>query len=207
MSINPILDSVEKYYTGRLREHGATPRGVDWNSTESQTLRFEELIRIFTCNEPFSVLDYGCGYGALLGYLRRKSFQCHYVGFDISADMVEMARKLHHNESDCEFFSNSAELKPADYVLASGIFNVKLQCGDAAWQAYMLATMDQLADLCTRGFAYNVLTKYSDPEYRRQDLYYADPMFWFDHCKRKYSRFVSLLHDYPLYEFTILVKK
>jgi hypothetical protein len=91
--------------------------------------------------------------------------------------------------------------------LASGIFNVKLQSDDEAWKAYMLATVDQLDGLSTRGFSFNVLTQYSDPERRRQDLYYADPLFWFDHCKRKYSRFVSLLHDYPLYEFTILVKK
>jgi len=29
----------------------------------------------------------------------------------------------------------------------------------------------------------------------------------FDYCKRTYSRDVALLHDYGLYEFTILVRK
>jgi len=38
-------------------------------------------------------------------------------------------------------------------------------------------------------------------------LYYADPIFLFEHCRRTFSRFVSLIHDYPLYEFTILVRK
>jgi SAM-dependent methyltransferase len=207
MSFDPILDSVGKYYTARLKEYGATARGVDWNSNESQALRFKQLIRILDGNVPFSVLDYGCGYGALLEYLHEQDVRCNYFGFDISADMVKMARQLHQTKSDCEFFSDAAELKPADYVLASGIFNVRLQCNDEDWKTYMLSTVNQLADLCTKGFAFNVLTLYSDPEFRRQDLYYADPLFWFDHCKRKYSRFVSLLHDYPLYEFTILVRK
>jgi hypothetical protein len=51
------------------------------------------------------------------------------------------------------------------------------------------------------------LTSYSDPDKRRPDLYYADPLALFDHCKRTYSRFVSLIHDYPLYEFTLLVRR
>jgi hypothetical protein len=38
-------------------------------------------------------------------------------------------------------------------------------------------------------------------------LYYADPMKLFDHCKKKYSKKVAILHDYPLYEFTLLVRK
>jgi len=55
------------------------------------------------------------------------------------------------------------------------------------------------------GFAFNCVSHYVD--YRVPTLYYADPLRFFDHCKRRYSRFVSLLHDYPLYEFTILVRK
>jgi hypothetical protein len=38
-------------------------------------------------------------------------------------------------------------------------------------------------------------------------LYYADPRVLFDHCKTRYSKNVALLHDYGLYEFTILVRK
>ena len=41
----------------------------------------------------------------------------------------------------------------------------------------------------------------------RGHLYYADPASVFDLCMRRYSRHVALLHDYGLYEFTILVRK
>ena len=51
-----------------------------------------------------------------------------------------------------------------------------------------------------------MLTSYSDPDRMRPDLYYGDPCRLFDHCKRRYSRHVALLHDYGLYEFTILVR-
>jgi hypothetical protein len=51
-----------------------------------------------------------------------------------------------------------------------------------------------------------MLTSYSDPGRMRPDLYYGDPREYFDLCKRKYSRHVALLHDYGLYEFTIIVR-
>ena len=59
----------------------------------------------------------------------------------------------------------------------------------------------------SRGFAFNCLTSYSDADKMRDDLYYADPCKLFDRCKRRYSRRVALLHDYGLWEFTILVRK
>ena len=41
-------------------------------------------------------------------------------------------------------------------------------------------------------------------EYR---LYYADPCALFDYCKRNFSRNVALLHDYKIYDFTLIVRK
>jgi hypothetical protein len=40
----------------------------------------------------------------------------------------------------------------------------------------------------------------------RDDLFYADPLALFEHCRTRFSRRVALLHDYPLYEFTLLVR-
>ena len=58
-----------------------------------------------------------------------------------------------------------------------------------------------------KGFAFNCLTSYSDRDKMRNDLYYADPSFLFDYCKKKYSKNVAILHDYDLYEFTVLIRK
>lgn len=64
--------------------------------------------------------------------------------------------------------------------------------------------LDQTSRL---GFAFNCLTSYFDEDKKRDYLYYADPGIVFDLCKRRYSRNVAVLHDYGLYEFTILVRK
>jgi hypothetical protein len=53
------------------------------------------------------------------------------------------------------------------------------------------------------GFAFNLLTTFVD--WKKDVLYYADPMHYFEYCKKNFSRYVTLLHDYPLYEWTLLV--
>ena len=203
----PVLQQVEKYYSNKIGLHGATPQGADWNSIESQELRFAQLAHIFIGQESFSINDFGCGYGALLGYLRERYSSFQYNGFDISESMVTMAQKLYAGTEYCTWTTELSGLPLADYTVASGIFNVKLETDEATWKAYILSTLDQLSAKSLKGFSFNILTLYSDIEKRRPDLYYADPLVLFDHCKRKYSRFVALLHDYPLYEFTILVRK
>ena len=71
----------------------------------------------------------------------------------------------------------------------------------------MTGELHKMNDISRRGFSFNMLTKYSDPEYMRQHLYYADPCYLFDYCKMHFSRNVALLHDYEVYDFTILVRK
>jgi SAM-dependent methyltransferase len=202
-----ILGDVESYYSEKIQVHGATARGVDWNSPDSQRLRFVQLLKLTDHSQRFTINDYGCGYGALADYLKGEGYAFQYCGFDISPRMIAKAAELHAGMQDIGFVTKEQDVSEADYTVASGIFNVKLQASSTEWESYVLRTLETISRLSKRGFAFNVLTKYSDPEFLRADLYYADPLFFFDYCKTKFSRFVALIHDYPLYEFTILVRK
>ena len=207
MSEKEILSRVGEYYTKKVLTHGASPRGVDWNSEESQSLRFKQILKVVEAEDSFSLNDYGCGYGGLVGYLETLETPYTYTGFDISEAMIEKAVAAHGSKPNCSFVAREEDLHPADYTVASGIFNVKMETPEDQWKEYCLQTIDRLARLSTKGFAFNVLTRYSDPEFMRPDLYYADPCFLFDYCQQKYSRWVALLHDYGLYEFTLIVKR
>jgi SAM-dependent methyltransferase len=207
MRFDHILQNVRQYYSEKIERHGATAQGVDWKSVESQMLRFEQLLKIWDNSTPFSVNDYGCGYGALIDYLVTLKVEFEYNGADLSESMIACARELHGQRSNCHFFADAALLPFADYTIASGIFNVKQESHNAEWERYVLDVLGEMSAKSARGFAFNALTLYSDPEKRRTYLYYGDPLFYFDYCKRYFSPRVTLLHDYPLYEFTILVKK
>jgi SAM-dependent methyltransferase len=194
------------YYEQRLRDHGVTPRGVDWNSQESQELRFHQLERLLEGHPDATVLDYGCGFGAMALYLRQRGHLGAYVGFDVSPDMIEAARRVTASVRGCRFTSDRTSLSPVDFVVSSGVFNVRGDAPDDAWRGYVGESLDDMRALCTAGFAFNLLTANSDRERRREDLYYADPLDLFEHCRTRFSRHVALLHDYGLYEFTILVR-
>lgn len=207
MTPDTLRDQARTYYEAKLRAHGATPAGMDWNSQASQELRFRQLATLWEDDADAGVVDYGCGYAALAGYLRQREHRGPYLGFDVSPDMIRAAEEYVATLAGCRVTARRNELTPLDYAVASGVLNVKQQAGAAEWATYVRETIADLAALGTRGFAFNALTLYSDVEKRRPDLYYADPLELFDHCKRTYSRFVTLLHDYPLYEFTLLVRR
>ena len=202
----PNLDHVKSYFDKRIREHGASPRGSDWNSETSQNLRFDQLLRVVEA-QTFSILDYGCGYGALADYLVIKGFDADYYGYDILESAIETARQAHQDASRRTFFTDKSKLPICDYTVASGIFNFRGEQSFEEWTEYVLAVLDEFNRLSRRGFSSNFLTKYSDADKMRPDLYYADPLFLFDYCKRNFSRNIALLHDYRLYDFTLVIRK
>lgn len=201
-----LLGEVKRYYTAKLAEHGATARGVDWNGDEGQMLRFEQLVRIIGAQKDFSVNDIGCGYGAMFAFLRQRYASVDYNGCDISAEMVAAGQAQFGEDPKVTFVVGADPVRLADYGFASGIFNVRLERTDSEWQSYMIETLDLIARTSRHGFSFNCLTSYSDAERMRPNLYYASPSEVFDLCRQRYSRNVALLHDYGLYEFTILVR-
>lgn len=202
-----LLTEVAQYYSSKLSQHGETPQGVDWNGEVSQRLRFEQLCKIIQTTNPFSINDLGCGYGALYDFLFHRYESFSYSGIDVSEDMIRAAERRYQDRSRARFVLSNKPEEAADYSIASGIFNVRLGRSDNEWRYYLEATLDSLNRTSELGFAFNCLTSYSDVDKMRDCLYYADSCVLFDLCKRRYSKNVVLLHDYGLYEFTILVRK
>ena len=202
-----LLEGVASYYSEKLAQHGETPQGVDWNSEASQSLRFEQLCKIVGDADGFSINDLGCGYGALFDSLAERRPLFSYLGVDVSGSMIDAAKRRHHRTAQARFLCASEPDQVSDYSVASGIFNVCLGHSLSVWREYVAETLGILNRTSRQGFAFNCLTAYSDEDKKRSDLYYADPCQLFDFCKRHFSRQVALLHDYGLYEFTILVRK
>ena len=201
-----IKIKVSKYYTEKLNQWGATPQGVDWNSGESHRIRFEQLLKVCDYSKPFSINDLGCGYGALYNHMAEQGYDFQYQGYDLSQSMIEKARSLYGGKENCRLIQSDV-LEEADYTTACGLFNVKMDVDTQEWERYVLEVLEKIDHASRKGFAFNILTQYSDPEYMKGHLYYPDPCFYFDYCKKKFSKSVALLHDYPLYEFSILVRK
>ena len=204
-----IIAISSDYYSSKLKEHGETPQGVDWNGIESMRLRAEQLLKVIDKSTHFSINDLGCGWGYIYDLLSELGLDFYYHGFDISEEMVSRANERinNNNKMNYSFASGDKLTNVADYTIASGIFNVKNGFDDEVWIQYIIDILTNMNTLSKKGFAFNCLTSYSDKEHMKPELYYADPLFLFDFCKTNFSRNIALLHDYGLYDFTILVKK
>ena len=206
MTLSNTIKKIDHYYSIKVIEYGCTPKGVYWNDVPSQITRFVQLLKIIDGNNKFTINDIGCGYGALYEFMKNKYQFFEYYGLDISKVMIENASNNYKSENVSFSVSNIPE-SIANYSVASGIFNVKLNAKNHDWLNYIKYTIDIMNQKSNKGFAFNCLTSYSDRDKMRNDLYYADPSFLFDYCKKKYSKNVAILHDYDLYEFTVLIRK
>jgi SAM-dependent methyltransferase len=201
-----IRSSVATYYASKLAAHGPTPQGVDWNGVASHELRHRQFLRLLDGIPDASLLDLGCGFGDFFRFLRAEGHRGRYIGYDIAPDMIAEALRLHGQGADRQWRVGAEPEEGADFAIASGILNV---IGDAPvemWERYVLETIDILARVGRRGFAFNVLSLSSDPERRAANLYYADASKTLSYCLGRYGRSVALLQDYGLYEFTVIVR-
>jgi len=193
------------YYSRSLEKHGDTAKGVDWKDSASQELRFERLLQNLPLDSNFSILDVGCGTGALVDFLgARISNTFRYQGIDLVPAMIETARLKHGNRQLTFVTQELSEVhEKFDFVVSSGIFNVKQSVGEPEWVSHCTATMAQMFERCRRAAAFNFLT--NEVDFRREDLFYSDPASMLRFCQQHLSRQVKLDHAYPLYEYTLTV--
>lgn len=202
------LNQLRQFFDDKIKAHGATGEGVGWKDTDAQRARYAQLLHLFEPDVPrFSVVDYGCGVGALAAYLAEQGYEMDYVGYDMTPASISAAQAAYGHLRGVRFTADESELRPADYVVGCGLFSMRLNTPDDEWYAYMLHTIERLWSLSTRGIVFNSLTSYSDPEHMRPELFYPDPMQVFDFCKRQLSRNVALYHDYDLYDWTMVVRR
>lgn len=198
---------MSEYYARALADHGPTAGGVDWSSPESQQRRFEVLLYGIDWSGSPTLLDYGCGYGALAGYLDARGLDCRYLGYDLAPSMIETARALIPSRPDRRFTTSPTELTRAHYVIASGVLNVKLDASVEQFTRYVERTLIAMFKLTGKRLSFNMLPPPSSPELSRPDLYYADPQTITGFCERRLGGQVKLIRDYGLWEFTIAVSR
>ena len=143
----PDFEKVQSYYDSRICEHGATPLGCGYNSEEAQTIRFDQLLKVVETQGSFSLLDYGCGYGALADYLMKKGYKAEYLGYDVLESAIESARKAHAGKPSRSFSSDKSQLPVCDYTVASGIFNFLANPSLDVWTEYVISVLHEFDEL------------------------------------------------------------
>jgi SAM-dependent methyltransferase len=208
-----IEESEKEFYLTKFRQYGDSPKSLSWNDKNSQYLRFEKIAELFKyeSSPQFSVLDVGCGLGHFKEFLSERFGAISYSGSDIMEEFIEFDKKKF---PDCSFFiedisddpeSIDNSMKGLDYYCVIGTFNLKGKKQVEDWESFVFKSMKNMFMMAKKGICTSFLTAYSD--FYDDNLYYADPKTIFNWAVTNCSRFVSISHDIPLYEFFVYIYK
>lgn len=202
-----VFQKIIKEYDENLIKYGNSPKSVGLLNLHTLEKRLSILAEVGNLKNS-KILDFGCGIGYLYSYLKKKNFKGEYVGYDISNEMINFARKKFKGVR----FENKDIFKSKinerfDYVIINTTFNININ-KNLNWIKKTLKVLFKKTD---KAIAFNNMTSYVD--YFDKKLYYVQPEKIFKFCKLELSPLVSLRHDYQIkdkklpYEFTTYVYK
>jgi trans-aconitate methyltransferase len=193
-------EALIKLYEDRYAQIGHDVRTLGWHGKEDQELRFKMLCDIADLSGA-SICDVGCGFGDLIEYLRNRFGDFKYTGVDISPSLAQKARELHPEyEFRCIDLLKHKFVDHFDYFILSGALNFRMADN---WKL----TTDLLRlmfNLANKGVAVNFLSTYVN--YQQEHNYHHSPEEVFSFA-RSLTKWVTLRHDYPLWEFTLYLYK
>jgi SAM-dependent methyltransferase len=183
-------------YESRYDQYGYDVSSIGWGDVESQQLRFQILADIADLSDN-SICDLGCGFGDLYPYLMKRYKRVDYCGIDLSPKLIHEAQKRHPgvNFEVRDILSELPERK-FDYVLSSGALSFKIR----NHENYVRKMIGAIFSIALKGIAVNLLSSYVD--YKLKKNFHLPPEKAFK-MGRELTPYVTIRHDYPLYEFTL----
>lgn len=189
-------------YADRFKTLGRQVKAVGWSSEDSQRLRFEVLCRNLNLKGK-RILDVGCGLGDFVSFLNeRTSGDFQYIGIDIVPDFIEQAKRDYVGKNINFVVGDiyKAVFPPVDIAILSGALSFHVEDN----QKLLHHTLAKMFEAVTESTALNFLSTYVD--YQLDKNHHYNPGEVFEYAKTL-TPYVNLLHDYPLFEFTIQLFK
>ena len=160
------------------------PQVAGWGSTQEQELLFSALLLFYS--PEMTILDAGCGRADLFGYLSRTfESDIRYKGIDYNPNLLALAREKYPTV-DVEAVDILDMNETGDWVVASGLFNIKEQEDMAL---YTQQCIDKMYNSANIGIAFNLLTGYPDniADEDKAVLAPHNPSVWLDYLIGKYK--------------------
>jgi SAM-dependent methyltransferase len=205
---------IVRHYEECFRAHGDNHRGADWPNAHDAALRYDVMLGILPAalqsprSERVSVLDFGCGAGQLLAHIQAAgATHIDYTGLDASEKLISFARQKYSEASfHCvDVFEQEHDIGQFDFVILNGVLTEKRDIPYSDMFTHMQRLLSNAFSFCSRGMAFNVMSKQVDWE--REDLFHVpfdDLASW---MTKSLTRHFQIRHDYGLYEYTVYAQR
>lgn len=176
-------------YRDLFKVHGDGPDAVQM-SAGGQVFRFSKLLEIGDLTGK-SVLDVGCGLGAMYEHISTNIADVNYCGIDILQEFVDAASAKYPG---ARFFRHDLAEAPLlerfDYVLVSALFNNTLPDADE----YMARLLKAAFAQARTGLGFNFIS--DRVNFRDEAMAYHDAVQVLGFCLRELTTRLRLEHHY-----------
>lgn len=203
-----IANSQNNYYGRLFKKYSYSPLAVGSENEINKKIRYLKLSKCFLDDNNFSLHDIGCGLGHYYEFLKLNYPQkkIKYSGSEVCKEFIDYCKKKY---PECDFWLRNLADKPFrekyDYLVFGGTFYHEENNNKIYWKKFMEAMLLNGFKNAQKGIAFNMITVHCD--YFRNGLFYCDPSYILNYIAKNLSRFFSIDHSYPLYEFTVCVYK
>jgi SAM-dependent methyltransferase len=204
----PDYRSLIAHYEACLARHGDTHLGVDWPDARDAATRYRVMLDVIRepAGEPVSLLDFGCGAGHLLDYIRANNIaSIDYRGLDASPKFISLCMEKYPGISfrQQDILADPSDIGSADYVVLNGVLTERRDLTKDGMHAFMERLLETIWPFARRGLAYNVMSAQVDWE--RDDLFHVPFDTMADFVSSRLSRHFRIRQDYGLYDYTTYV--
>ncbi len=190
-------------YTDRLNIFGYSPETLGWGKNGRQDIRFSVLSQPILQLPDCSVLDVGCGFADLYTYLLNNGWNGRYVGIDLVPSLLKVAKDRKPNIELYNYDIEEAKtLGKFDFVVASGIFNAKLNNTDN--KNHIVHTLTDMLEIVQNMVCVDFMSTYVD--FQKEGSWHTDPAWLINQLNKLTKRF-SLRYDYMPFEFAVFLHK
>ena len=193
------MTNVQSYYDDCAVMINDDAKAMGWSSTFNQQLRFD-VMNYMVDMSNCSVLDVGCGDGALFHYFMKHNITATYKGVDISSKMVSRAHNRFPgiNVRCADFFDIREQF---DVVVCSGSLSMAKNVDS---MTYLESAIDHLLSITKSQLVFNLLSDYAPSTSDLFNRYHPQDVLAL--CFKK-TRYVNLNHGYLPNDFTIQLIK
>lgn len=100
------------HYNDHYKKNGLAGSGVGLGEKPS-------LLKMAGYKDGMSLLDYGCGWGALAGWLPKTT---EYVGVDLIKEAIDLAKKQNPDRNFLVIENGELKITPKDFAVAFSVF-------------------------------------------------------------------------------------
>lgn len=215
--MDEITKELTTHFSKTFLRHGATTEGVNWGTKTDKIARrytvFSDFITKNMADKKISVLDVGCGYGALLNYLGNNIENIEYYGIDPCLEMINTAKstymKAFYNISLEDLHDKKFENIPIpdkfDYVVCNGVFTLKNDMSNIAINKFVNKSIQYCFNLCKKSVLFNMMSTHVD--FFNSNLFYKNPADMITFIIENMTNKVAVDHYLIEYEYFVTMYK